>query len=124
MDQLESNVSNLLNRIPDVVVVLEEVKDRRTQDLEGETHVTMVVEPVEHRDTKKPRNWVCFRHSFQDIDLESSSFPVLIDIFDDFECDFSSLLQVCGSNYFSKGSFSEALVDSISRLKDISSPVD
>ena len=49
---LSKGVSDLVQWVAHVAVTLEEVEDGLSKDLEGEAHVTEVVEAVEHPDTE------------------------------------------------------------------------
>lgn len=48
-------MSHLADGIRQVVVLLQEVEGAESQQLKAETHVAVVVEPVEHPDTQTAR---------------------------------------------------------------------
>lgn len=50
--QLEGHVAHLVDGVGQVVVVFEEIEGAKAQKLKGDTHVAMVVKPVEHLDTE------------------------------------------------------------------------
>lgn len=45
-------MAHLVDGVGQVVVVFEEVESAEAQELEGDTHVAMVVKPVKHLDTQ------------------------------------------------------------------------
>ena len=49
---LVGHVTDLLQCVANVSVALEKIKDGLPENLEGETHVTVEVEGVEHPDTE------------------------------------------------------------------------
>lgn len=71
-----------------VIVVFEEVEDAEAEHFESDAHVSVVIEPVQHADTQMLSFWILLCQLFQDIDLQLCCFPVLVDIFDDFESNF------------------------------------
>lgn len=52
---LEGHVPDLADWVGQVVVFLQEVEGAEREKLEGNTHVTVVVEPVEHLHTQTER---------------------------------------------------------------------
>lgn len=80
--ELVRDVAHVIQRIGVVVVVLQEVEDAESQHLEGNAHVAVVVEPVQHSDTQMPPFRILLCQLFQHIDLQLRCLPVLVHVFD------------------------------------------
>lgn len=83
LTQLEGHVAHLVDGVGQVVVVFEEVESAEAQELEGDTHVAMVVKPVKHLDTQVLIVWVLFIDLLQHIDFQSCCLFVLFHILND-----------------------------------------
>ena len=80
--KLVPNLPHLLDGVGDVVVVFEEVEDRRAEYLEDNAHVTMVVEPVEHLNAPVFCSRVVLGQFLQDVNFELGSFAILLHVLD------------------------------------------
>lgn len=85
--QLVAHVSDLFKWIRIVTVIFQKVENTDAQHLESDTHMAMIVEPVEHFHTEMSSTGIFRGQLFQNVDLQLGCFSVLFYIFDNLEGD-------------------------------------
>ena len=106
--ELVGDMPDLLQRITNVAVALEKVEDRLPEDLEGEAHVAVVVEGVEHADTEMLARWILAVEFLQDVDLQLGGLSVLVNVLDDLHGHVTVRVVVPHFHNLSKGSLSQS----------------
>ena len=119
LTQFVGHLSDLLDGVRFVIVVLEEIEDGRSEHFERDADVAVIIEPIQHLDAFVLADGVVFGQLFEDIDLELGRFSVLFHILDDLEGDDLVLVEIFDLDHFSEGAFSERGQDFESVLNEI-----
>jgi len=82
--ELVGHLAHVLEGVGLVVIVFEEVENTFTEDFEGDTHVSVKVEPVHHPHALVLSGGVVLGELSQHVDLKLGSLTVLFHVFDDF----------------------------------------
>jgi hypothetical protein len=89
--ELERHLSNMLERIRNVVVVFLEVICTETEQLESDANMTVVVEPITHRDAFIFHFGILFPDFTENVDFQKCSIAVLLNVFNDFQGYFRAI---------------------------------
>ena len=122
--ELVGHLPDLFQRVGFVVVVLEEVEDAGPQHLEGDAHVAVVIEPIEHLDAPVFAPGVVLGQLLQDVDLELGGLAVLAHVLDDLQGDDLGFVQVFDLDHLPEGPLAQGGHDPEAVLDQVTGGVD
>ena len=117
--EVVGHLSRVVYRIAAKGVVLQKLEHTLTKHLKGNTHVSVVVEPIQHGDAQVLAPGVVLVELVENIDLQLGGVLVLGDVLDDLEGDHPVLVNVVALDDLAKGSLAEDLHEPVSVLDEV-----
>jgi len=122
--KLVPDLTDLLDGVRNVVVVLEEVEDGGPQHLENDAHVAVKIEPVKHLDATVLGSRVVLGQLLQDVDLKLGGLSILLYVLDNFEREDLVLAVIFHLDDLAEGAFAERGQNFVAVLNEVANVID
>jgi len=112
-----------------ILVVLHEIKNGGSQQLENDANVSAVVEPIEHFNAQVLAGWVLVVEFLENVDFQFGCFSVLVHALDDLDGDLGPLspvkpVMVHDFCHLAEGPFAQVTDHFVSSVNEVSRNVD
>jgi len=125
MHELPTDVTDLIERIRLVIIVLHKVENGSAEQIESDANVTVEIEPVQHFHAQVFRVRVAIGQFMQHVNLQFGRFSIFVHVFDDLQRDaFAFVVVIANFDDFAEGAFAERAEDLVAGLQHVARAVD
>ena len=125
MHELPTDVTDLIERIRLVIIVLHKVEDGSAEQIESDANVTVEIEPVQHFHAQVFRVRVAIGQFMQHVNLQFRRFSIFVHVFDDLQRDaFAFVVVIADFDDFAESAFAERAEDLVAGLQHVARAVD
>merc|ERR1719222_490375 len=105
--ELVTDMSDLLQRVRLVIVIFQKVENGKSKHFEGNAHMAVVVEPIQHLDTQELSIGILPIEFLEDVDFQFGRFTILLHVFYDLESEtvVPGFNHISDFDNFTEGSF-------------------